>query len=102
MLSQADLDFLSDVSEPLRPEMTYRFCDCNTGGEGQKTEYKVIYVRARNEDEAGDKFFERFGRSPWWTTCDCCGPDYLCIAISREDEEDWIYGDAGMTWTLIE
>ena len=51
-----------------------QFSDMHSGG-GTKVGFEVILIEA-GYDEATEIFEERFGRSPFGTTCDCCGPDF--------------------------
>jgi cytochrome c5 len=51
-----------------------RFFDMCSGGR-QKTPHDVVYIKG-SESVAAAKFEEVFGRDPYNTTCDCCGPDF--------------------------
>ncbi len=59
----------------------YRYMDMSSGG-SQKTEWGHIYVEADTRGEADAVFEDRTGRSPYYTTCDCCGEDY---SVSEDD-----------------
>lgn len=59
----------------------FHFWDMSSGG-GQKLAWKHIFIQARNEDAAVNKFKRLFDRDPNFVTCDCCGPDY---SISDDD-----------------
>ena len=49
--------------------------DMHSGGD-QKLDWALIFIEAENEGAAAGLFEARFGRNPYHTTCDCCGPDY--------------------------
>lgn len=59
----------------------FHFWDMSSGG-GQKLAWKHIFIQARNEDAAVNKFKRLFDRDPHNVTCSCCGPDY---SISDDD-----------------
>lgn len=59
----------------------FHFNDMHSGG-GRKLAWEHIFVQARNEDAAVNKFKRLFDRDPHHVTCSCCGPDY---SISDDD-----------------
>lgn len=60
----------------------YEFADMHSGG-GAKTDYEYIYIKAESEEEAVEIFEAKFDRSPYHTTCDCCGPDYSIWEVEK-------------------
>ena len=74
--------------------MWTRFMDMHSGG-NQKLDWAYVYIEA-DEDEAVAVFQNRFGRDPYWVTCDCCGGDYS-ISTNATLEEATAY-DRGCAW----
>lgn len=50
------------------------FHDMHSGGT-EKTDYGHIYIKG-DKTKAVSKFRDKFQRSPFIVTCQCCGPDY--------------------------
>lgn len=69
-----------------RENKWFSFFDISSGGQ-QKTEYQCIYIEAPTERAASKIFKKRFDRSPYWVTCECCGPDFSIDEVENIDKE---------------
>lgn len=62
----------------------YEYFDMHSGGYPQ-TEFEVIWIQARSQNEADDIFENTFECDPNNTTCECCGQDYVVFEYLKLD-----------------
>lgn len=64
----------------VEPKFTrwFSFRDCHTAGVVKIDGAETIWVQARTESAAADRFERVTGRDPYYTACECCAPcDYM-------------------------
>jgi len=64
----------------------FRFWDMSSGGY-EKTDYSMIFVKAKTQDEAVRIFEMETDLNPYDVTCECCGEDFAIDEVLEEEVE---------------
>lgn len=55
-------------------------------GGSRQTQYATLFIEADSKQQAVEVFEHHFDRSPYHTTCSCCGMDYSIMDYDTLEE----------------